>query len=721
MPVIVVGVIAILIVVVIAIVAPVSSSSLIKFLVPSDDNTKIALHPEALSFLRSDSMASLGKLGIVTFIGRARSGKSFTLDFLLNTSEFAVGHTMMPKTQGAELWAEPQGNSNTIIYVDTEGLGAAPAAYDKAMLLFCVLISSHVVYHLSDYIYLEDVTRLYSIVNLVNLYKSRNLRMADLPALTWVVQKSTLLSPSASSSPLSLLFGHFLAERPNPKNSVSIAEFNETAKVVATEFKCHHAFFIPPAIENASLFTHLSEFGDRRAVLDPRYVKMMDQLRDLIHTSTVPRRTGAELADFAASIIPVVNEGGALIADTVIDEVGRRAIRRCLEFYDQSVRDLPMPLDDENLSACHIRFMAQALERFDTEMIGDKAGYRRDIFRSELAREISKILHQLVEPSNLLALARQCNEVSDDVTAALGRIGSLADFDKAIPAVMANATSHLHGPAIQKQDCVDRLEHTLISNLRGKFFAASIPARLYSIMRCTAIVLAFAVIVNWIFVSNRVTKAVITVSVSILLVAILAFDERYSIVQARTIVEIMDSITNSYFVLTRLSLASVIVAALSWLSWKYMLILPDPETLALQLRHRHISRFGSLIIDPCPFPPLSYLERVGTQLGPCLQQNQLPIMLFGRGHYLNLRLMPRNGVAHVCMICRTTANGKGPDNNADMVWVDETMKKISLTPFTSSDRTTVRKPESSWMLVLYGNVPLRRDGKYMKNFEIKQS
>ena len=228
----------------------------VPFLSKSKNLSEIVLEPEGLEFLRRIKTP----VSIVTFIGMSRSGKSFSIDHLLGVDPrkgFKVGHTINPETRGAELWGRPinmhflgsKQNRTSVLILDTEGLGASLSNYDKSILFFSVLMSSRVVYHLNENINNDDITRLYSIINLVEMFKKEKISTVNLPYISWVVQRFTLGLPSGLT-PLDVLYKKKLVEIPNPTNDDGISQFNETVRVVKSEFRDHSVFFIPPASKN---------------------------------------------------------------------------------------------------------------------------------------------------------------------------------------------------------------------------------------------------------------------------------------------------------------------------------------------------------------------------------------------------------------------------------------------------------------------------------------
>lgn len=238
----------------------------VPFLSKSKNLSEIVLEPEGLEFLRKIKTP----VSIVTFIGMSRSGKSFSIDHLLGIDPhkgFKVGHTINPETRGAELWGRPinmkflasKQNRTSILILDTEGLGASLSNYDKSILFFSVLMSSRVVYHLNENINNDDITRLYSIINLVEMFKKEKIPTVNLPYISWVVQRFTLGLPQGYT-PLDVLFEKKLVELPNPGNDDGISHFNETVRVVRSEFKEHSVFFIPPASKNVDDYIVINIF-----------------------------------------------------------------------------------------------------------------------------------------------------------------------------------------------------------------------------------------------------------------------------------------------------------------------------------------------------------------------------------------------------------------------------------------------------------------------------
>lgn len=110
-----------------------SSLELIKY---DAQSGKFVLGQKALLALRSVK----GPVGVIAVCGRARQGKSFILNQLLQTSGgFTVGPTHRPCTKGLWMWSAPitqraaDGTDHHLVLLDTEGIDA----YDQVSIKEC--------------------------------------------------------------------------------------------------------------------------------------------------------------------------------------------------------------------------------------------------------------------------------------------------------------------------------------------------------------------------------------------------------------------------------------------------------------------------------------------------------------------------------------------------------------------------------------------------------
>lgn len=130
-----------------------------KLLRRSSNGAGLELCNEGLEFLRHIKQP----VALVTIVGPALSGKSFTLNQIIgNPKGFAVRDNSAQKTRGVDIWGASVGESNetAVILLDTEGLGASVPSYDRALLLFTILTSSRIIFNFNQNIYTQDFEKL---------------------------------------------------------------------------------------------------------------------------------------------------------------------------------------------------------------------------------------------------------------------------------------------------------------------------------------------------------------------------------------------------------------------------------------------------------------------------------------------------------------------------------------------------------------------------------
>ena len=144
---------------------------------------KFIINEEAVKILTKSENK---QIGIVSLVGKYRTGKSFLLNRVLiekkSLKGFDVGPTIKPCTKGIWLWSSPlmitNKNSSTTFpayLIDTEGLGAYDEEinHDSKIFLIAILISSLFIYNSFGTI---DEVALNNLSLILNLSKSLKLR-----------------------------------------------------------------------------------------------------------------------------------------------------------------------------------------------------------------------------------------------------------------------------------------------------------------------------------------------------------------------------------------------------------------------------------------------------------------------------------------------------------------------------------------------------------------
>ena len=144
---------------------------------------KFIINEEAVKILAQPENK---QIGIVSLVGKYRTGKSFLLNRVLiekkSLKGFDVGPTIKPCTKGIWLWSSPlyvtnKSSSTTFpaYLIDTEGLGAYDEEinHDSKIFLMAILISSLFIYNSFGTI---DEVALNNLSLIINLSKSLKLR-----------------------------------------------------------------------------------------------------------------------------------------------------------------------------------------------------------------------------------------------------------------------------------------------------------------------------------------------------------------------------------------------------------------------------------------------------------------------------------------------------------------------------------------------------------------
>lgn len=154
---------------------------------------------ETKTFLR----ALKNPLGVITIVGKYRTGKSLFLNkVLLKKSSFKVSPTINSCTKGLWLCRETLKSESEkemdILVIDTEGFGATEEtdAYNNKILLFALLFSSYFVYNSVGSIDETSINNLTVIANLARDIESSNSKKEKLeeefPSFLWLVRDFTL-------------------------------------------------------------------------------------------------------------------------------------------------------------------------------------------------------------------------------------------------------------------------------------------------------------------------------------------------------------------------------------------------------------------------------------------------------------------------------------------------------------------------------------------------
>ena len=174
------------------------------------ENGKFVISEEAKKLL---SQKSNDNMGIISLVGKYRTGKSFLLNrVILNRKEnlgFNVAPTIRPCTKGIWIWSDPLIISNVhnqgpfpAYLIDTEGLGAYDEEinHDSKIFLIAVLISSLFIFNSVGTLDENEINNLSFVLNLSKTIKIKSVSIEDneedlakyFPTLLWLLRDFSL-------------------------------------------------------------------------------------------------------------------------------------------------------------------------------------------------------------------------------------------------------------------------------------------------------------------------------------------------------------------------------------------------------------------------------------------------------------------------------------------------------------------------------------------------
>ena len=371
-------------------------------LVLFQDN-KFIIPDEAKNLL---SQSKYKNIGIISLVGKYRTGKSFLLNrVILNQNQksgFGVGPTFKPCTKGIWIWSEPIMISNVhsptpfpCFLIDTEGLGAYDEEinHDSKIFLIAVLISSLFIYNSFGAIDETAINSLSFVLNLSKTIKIKNPKKnnnnsnnklneeeneADLaqyfPTLLWLLRDFSLKLEDKD--------GNVITEKQYLENALeeksgaleSIEEKNRVRNLIKTYFTEKDCFVMVRPVEKEEDLQNLQNLPNEQ--LRKEFLTQSKIFRNKVMKKTRPKTfnkmplSGNMLIGLIQSIldsinagsIPVIENSWKYVLDTEFIKNSKTLVDKFLEeikkYRDNNKNDMNVMKDikkyTENLSQKYI-------------------------------------------------------------------------------------------------------------------------------------------------------------------------------------------------------------------------------------------------------------------------------------------------------------------------------------------------------------------------------
>ena len=280
------------------------------------------------------SQKATESIGIISLVGKYRTGKSFLLNrVILNrqqNSGFDVGPTFKPCTKGIWIWSEPLIITNNhspkpfpCFLIDTEGLGAydEEVNHDSKIFLIAVLISSLFIFNSFGAIDENAINTLSFVLNLSKTIKIKSVNKEDneeelaeyFPTLLWLLRDFSLKLEDKN--------GNVITEKQYLENALEnisgssdvVEEKNRVRNLIRTYFPEKDCYVMVRPVEKESDLQNLQNIPDYG--LRKEFVEQAKIFRNKVMKKTKPKTfrkkllNGSMLVELVQSILDSINGG----------------------------------------------------------------------------------------------------------------------------------------------------------------------------------------------------------------------------------------------------------------------------------------------------------------------------------------------------------------------------------------------------------------------------
>ena len=338
---------------------------------------KFIINEEAVKILTKNDNK---QIGIVSLVGKYRTGKSFLLNRVLiekkSLKGFDVGPTIKPCTKGIWLWSSPlmitnKNSQNTFpaYLIDTEGLGAYDEEinHDSKIFLIAILISSLFIYNsfgtidevalnnLSLILNLSKSLKLRNNSNVLNSKESDDKEMAKyFPSLLWLLRDFALKLEDSDGNVITAkqYLENALMEQKGHRQSIE--EKNLVRKMIKTYFIERDCFPLVRPVENENDLQNLMNLPENK--IRPEFIKQSAMLRNKIYMKIKPKTfngkilSGPMLVDLLESVVNAINEGAIPVIENSWNYIASNELLKGIKENTEYFKKVIMEYQKENLT-----------------------------------------------------------------------------------------------------------------------------------------------------------------------------------------------------------------------------------------------------------------------------------------------------------------------------------------------------------------------------------
>lgn len=402
-------------------------------------NDQFIITDEAKEFLSS---LDNRQLGVISIVGKYRTGKSYFVNKVLLQAEsnkgFAVGPTINPCTKGLWLWKKTitiKNDNNEeefdVLIIDTEGFGGIDenTNHDTRIFLFSLLLSSYFIFNSMGNIDEDALNSLMVIINLANNVKIKNNgdatvnEIADtFPSFLWVIRDFMLKVEDDSGMKISAK-KYLENSLSNVKgNNKSAMEKNKVRRMLKHFFQRRDCMTFIRPVEKEKDLQRLESLDE--SMLRPQFLNELQVSREKICKNVKPKIinnnvvNGSMLLKATEAYVAAVNKGSVPNVENawtyVVEQETEKALKLSLRYIDdfikQNKKDNPTIFEEETwktdlLMEARKLFKKKAVSRGDNieitikkleTVFDEKIKKFEDTKNYELKKELGKLFNQKI-------------------------------------------------------------------------------------------------------------------------------------------------------------------------------------------------------------------------------------------------------------------------------------------------------------------------------------
>ena len=311
------------------------------------------LNEKALNILRSIKE----DLIIVSIVGKARTGKSYLMNLLLNNNNskypgngFEISSKLNSCTRGIWLWDTPRqkpNSSSKIIFIDSEGTNSVDLStkiYDSKIFALIVLISSLFIYNTNGNIDEKSINDLALAAHLSNIVATNTIEDKDLiinelaPKFIWVLRDFILdkFDPETGEEITSNEYLELCLRNKNSKNSM---ENNLIRENIIKFFKERECITLPRPVDEEKDLHKLNEIPFCK--LKPNFREEFLNLKKIIYEKAKIKKIGNKKINgliLVELLISFINSFNSKIIPNINSAIDNIIINEMEKSYENSIK-----------------------------------------------------------------------------------------------------------------------------------------------------------------------------------------------------------------------------------------------------------------------------------------------------------------------------------------------------------------------------------------------